>query len=199
MTWRAMKLFLVSGLAATILAGCDGGHDSAQASSETTPLFYLSEDGVGPLNAATPFNLIRIGDAFQDYNVTEETHFQNGEKVPMITVKQRNRLLLTINPNYQQNAVFSIVVHDAQIGNKLGNLIGEKYRDIYSYGKTEECAPGMEEWSGKVMCYAPEQRNILYLFAAADSGTAVVNDEVPAPEVMADWTLEAIVWKPPRS
>ncbi|MGB1010058.1 MAG: DUF1131 family protein, partial [Thiolinea sp.] len=101
---------------------------------------------------------------------------------------------LSINPDHRQQDVFSIVVHSNLIGNRLGHRLGDKYSEIYTYGKTEECGPGIEEWAGKVMCYAPQTGNILYLFAGSRG-----DDEklLPAPEVMADWELEAIVWKPP--
>ncbi len=180
----------------SFLSACGGdqGHSTADASRETQ-LFVLSADGVGPLNADTPFNLVRIGSAFQDYNVAQETHMEEGGKYPVITVKQRVRDLLSINADYKQEKIFSIIVHDNLIGNELGHRLGDKFSEIYAYGKTEECAPGLEEWSGKVMCYAPKTTNILYLF---ENGTSQGSKgEVPAPDAMSDWQLASIVWKPP--
>ena len=188
---------LLSGL----LVACGEDDSKSQTAEQTEPLFMLSADGVGPLNADTPFNLRRIGDAFQDYNVTEETHFLNGEKYPVITVKQQADSLISINPDHRQQNVFSIVIHNNRVGNKLGHQVGEAFNKIYSYEKTEECAPGVEEWEGKVMCYAPQNKNILYLFASAEGSIENVvrslENIVPPPETMADWVLEAIIWKPP--
>ena len=183
------------------LTACSESDSAPRAVEQPDPLFMLSADGVGPLNAETPFNLRQIGDAFQDYNVAEETHFLNGSKYPMITVKQQADPLLSINPDHQGQNVFSIVVHNNRVGNKLGHQVGEAFNKIYSYEKTEECAPGVEEWEGKVMCYAPQNKNILYLFASAQGGIENVmrtaENIVPPPETMADWVLEAIIWKPP--
>jgi len=176
------------------LSACDGDSSQVAEAAETKPLFILSADGVGPLNGDTPFNFVRIGEAFQNYNVAQETHFLKGEKFPVITVKQRVTPLLSINPDYREEGVFSIVVHNNLIGNGLGHQIGDKFNEIYSYGNTEECGPGMDEWVGKVMCYAPQTRNVLYLF----SGNQQMEDnKVPSPDVMMDWALESIVWKPP--
>lgn len=184
-----------------VLTACSDSDSSPKAVEQPDPLFMLSADGVGPLNAETPFNLRQIGDAFQDYNVTEETHFLNGSKYPMITVKQQADPLISINPDHRGQNVFSIVVHNNRVGNKLGHQVGEKFSDIYSFEKTEECGQGIEEWVGKVMCYAPQNKNVLYLFAAAQGSVEnvvrSVENAVPPPDVMADWELEAIVWKPP--
>lgn len=187
-------LFGMLCVSAALLTACGGEQENLQPVTQPQQLFMLSADGVGPLNADTPFNLVRIGQAFQDYNVAEETHFLKGDKYPVITVKQKVTPLLSINPDHRQQDVFSIVVHSNLIGNRLGHRLGDKYSEIYTYGKTEECGPGIEEWAGKVMCYAPQTGNILYLFAGSRG-----DDEklLPAPEVMADWELEAIVWKPP--
>ncbi|HPE61026.1 MAG: DUF1131 family protein [Thiothrix sp.] len=175
--------------------GVDLGLEAA-----SRPLMMLSVDGVGPLNATTPFNLIRIGQAFQDFNVTEETRFAEDEKYPVITVKQAIEPLLSINPDAREQNIFSIIVHDNKIGNGLGHKIGTRFADIYSYDNTERCAPGMEEWRGKVMCYAPHARNILYLFEkpAVANAPVLENGAAPAPAQMTDWTLGAIVWKSPR-
>ena len=198
---RTLAGVLSSLLLSAILSGCGESNSSTQVTEQSEPLFMLSADGVGPLNAETPFNLRQIGDAFQDYNVTEETHFLNGSKYPMVTVKQMAEPLLSINPDHRQQNVFSIVVHSNLIGNKLGHQVGEKFSEIYSYDEMEDCGPGIEEWAGKVMCYAPQNRNILYLFSIEQGGVENVvrsiENVVPAPEIMAEWILEAIVWKPP--
>lgn len=179
----------------SFLSACGGDHPDSAADNGQETLFTLSADGVGPLNSDTPFNLVKIGSAFQDYNVAQETHMEEGGKYPVITVKQRIRDLLSINSDYKQERIFSIIVHDNLIGNELGHRLGDKFNEIYAYGKTEECAPGLEEWSGKVMCYAPKTTNILYLFE--NEAYQGPDGEVPAPDVLAEWQLASIVWKPP--
>lgn len=48
------------------LSGCEEISAALhQAQPTPRPAHYLSQDGVGPINAATPFNLHLIGDAFQ--------------------------------------------------------------------------------------------------------------------------------------
>lgn len=178
------------------LAACSGREDVQASTVENVPApaFMLSEDGVGPLNADTPFNLVRIGDAFQEYNVIEETTLNGGENNRVITVKQQVKPLLTINPDFQQKHIFSVIVHDNLVGNKLGHAIGTKFSDIYTPQTLEQCAPGVDDWAGKVMCYAPKNTQILYLFSGT---TPKVTDKAPTPAEMQDWVLEELVWKAP--
>ncbi|MEB4592620.1 DUF1131 family protein [Candidatus Thiothrix sp. Deng01] len=161
---------------------------------EVTPLEMLSVDGVGPINANTPFNLHDIGMAFQSLNVTEQTNYSEGRPYHVITVKKDIKELLTINPDAQEKKIFSVMVQDNLIGNRLGHSIGTKFRDIYAAGSTEECAAGAEELSGKTLCYAPKTGNVLYLFGGNWNGP---DGSVPPKDVLADWRLEAIIWKPP--
>ena len=84
------KLAIVALLASSLTA-C-GSREDVQASTVENvpaPLFMLSADGVGPLNAETPFNLVRIGDAFQEFNVIQETipGLMNGLKMIWIISK----------------------------------------------------------------------------------------------------------------
>ncbi|PIE00236.1 MAG: hypothetical protein CSA79_04740 [Thiothrix nivea] len=187
---------LLHALVAGFIVACGGERaGEGNITAPETPLFTLSADGVGPLNAETPFNLVQIGDAFQNYNVAQETHLRDAGQYPVITVRQRDELLLSINADYKEQRVFSIIVHDNRVGNELGHRLGDRFNEIYAYGKTEECAPGLEEWAGKVMCYAPQTKNILYLFDN-EAGQGA-DGEVPTHDVLADWELAAIVWKPP--
>lgn len=183
-------------LLASHLSACSS-RDDVQASTVenmTAPVFMLSEDGVGPLNADTPFNLVRIGDAFQEYNVVEETSLGSSENNRVITVKQQIKPLLTINPDFQQKSIFSVIVHDNLVGNKLGHALGSKFSEIYTPETLEQCAPGVDDWMGKVMCYAPKNTRILYLFSGA---MPTVTDQAPTPAEMQDWVLEEMIWKAP--
>lgn len=193
--WKAWLLpLVVSALSAGSLSGCNDSDASLHQPQPTNPMHYLSQDGVGPINAATPFNLRLIGDAFQGLNVTEETHFIEGDKYPVITIKQRVKPLLTINPDHEHNKVFSVIVHDNYIGNRLEHKIGTKFVDIYPADKVEDCVPGMEDLAGKVLCRAPGAPNILYLFTGTWDGPS---NTLPPLSVLANWRIDSFIWKPP--
>lgn len=190
---RTIGCYLLVASTALAVTGCDSDSSSA-GKSGVKPLEMLSVDGIGPINAQTPFNLHEINMVFQGFNVAQQTNYSEGEQYPVITVSKDLKKLLTINPDANHDKIFSVMVEDNLIGNRLGHSIGMKFVDVYTYGQTSECAAGAEELSGKVLCYAPETGNILYLFGGTWNGP---DGTVPPKDVLADWQLEAMIWKPP--
>lgn len=190
---RPVQWMVVAASALLVVTGCNE-KTGITIQPAVKPIETLSVDGVGPINAATPFNLHEIDVAFQGLNVTQQTNYSEGQPYHVITVKKDVKALLTINPDVKEEKIFSVMVHDNLIGNGLGHTIGMKFTDIYSPGNTEECAAGSEELSGKVMCYAPKTGNVLYLFGGSWNGP---DGSVPPKDVLAGWQLETIIWKPP--
>lgn len=189
---RTVGYAVLLGAAGAGLVGC-GDTVENKHSSAAQPVEMLSADGIGPINAETAFNLHDITGAFQGLNVMQRTNYTNGEEYPVIQVSKDVKPLLTINPDVNQKNIFSVQVHDNLIGNQLGHGIGMRFVDIYSGGATEECAPGAEELSGKVLCYAPGTPNILYVFGGNWDGP---DGTLPPKDVLAKWQLEEMVWKP---
>ena len=190
---RAMGWVLLATSALFVLTACDE-QQGATPPPTVKPIEMLSVDGIGPINGDTPFNLHDITMAFQGLNVAQRINYAEGAEYPLITVSKDLKPLLTINPDAKKEKVFSIMVHDNLIGNRLGNAIGSKFTDVYTFGATEACGAGSEELSGKVLCYAPKTGNVLYLFGGAWNGP---DGSVPPKDVLANWHMEAIIWKPP--
>ncbi len=180
--------------AAVSMAGCGDKSDTGKKVS-IKPVEMLSVDGIGPINAQTLFNLHDITAAFQGFNVSQHTNYTEGQQYPVIEVAKELKTLLVINPDVKQEKIFSVMVQDNLIGNRLGHSIGTPFADIYAYGQTEECTAGAEELSGKVLCYAPKTGNILYLFGGSWRGP---NGTVPPKDVLAGWKMESMIWKPLR-
>ncbi len=153
----------------------------------------ISTDGVGPINASTPFNMRQVTLAFQDYSVTEYTQFQDGDSTLVIRVSENGKPLLLINPDENKEKIFSIFVMSKKIGNSLGHEIGSLYNSIYNYGETEPCIAGTEEFTGKVLCMAPKAANLLYVFSGKWDGP---KKETPPTAILASWELDTIIWRP---
>lgn len=189
-----LRSIVCIGLVVLSVVGISGCNEkSTTEAAAVKPLEMLSVDGVGPINAQTAFNLHDITTVFQGLNVTQQLHYHKGQKYPVIDVTKDTKTLLVINPDVKQQKVFSVMVKDNLIGNRLGHTIGMRFADIYAYGQTEECAAGTEELAGKVLCYAPQTGNILYLFGGTWNGAV---GAVPPKDVLATWQMEAMIWKP---
>ena len=80
------------------------------------------------------------------------------------------------------------------IKNSLGHALGTAYNKIYSYGQNQKCQAGVEDYSGKLLCYTPEYPNILYVFNGP--WTNVAEGKMPPADVLQGWALESIIWRP---
>jgi hypothetical protein len=185
--WVGLAICTVLGV-----VGCDDKSDAGKKVS-VKPVEMLSVDGIGPINVQTPFNLHDITNAFQGFNVTQHVNYSQGQQYPVIEVAKDLKTLLIINPDVKREKIFSVMVEDNLIGNRLGHSLGMTFADVYAYGQTEECSAGMEELAGKVLCYAPKTGNILYLFDGSWNGPS---GTVPPKDVLASWKMESMIWKP---
>ncbi len=180
-------------LLSTLLSACGGKSDEEVQKVEKDKSIVLSEDGVGPINATTSFNMHQVTLAFSDYNVVEELNYQSGNPFPVIRVSEGVKTIMTIIPGASQKNIYSIIVEDNIVTNSLGHHLGTIYSDVYSFGQTEECQTGSQDMAGKAICYAPKKPNILYVFNGKKAST---NTAMPPAEVLQNWVLESIIWRP---
>jgi hypothetical protein len=189
------RIAIVGLISLVTLNGCGGDDDKKMkmAKAEEDKTIVLSANGVGPINATTSFNMHQMTLAFSDYNVVEELNYHSGTPYPVIRISDGVKTMMTIIPDGSQKNIFSIMIEDNLIINSLGHHLGSNYSEIYTYGQNEECQPGADDMSGKVICYAPKTPNILYVFNGSSAGETGV---VPAADVLQGWGLESIIWRP---
>ena len=152
----------------------------------------LSADGIGPINATTSFNMHQMTLAFNEYSVVEEVNFLEGNPFPAIRISEGVKTIMNIIPDAAHKNIFSVIVEDNIIQNSLGHHLGTFYNQVYTYGQNEQCQMGAADMSGKVLCYAPNTPNILYVFNGKWDNTGAV----PPADVLQGWALEAIIWRP---
>jgi len=161
----------------------------------------LSSAGVGPINIKTAFNIHQITLAFDEhrYNVEQiQKYREDGSKnYPIIRVSKNTDTLLMITPNKSQRRIFSVLITDNRVGNALGHTLGMEYGAIYAYGHTEQCMLGQDNFAGKVLCYAPQSGNIIYLFGDSQTQNAMY-EKLPPIDALDSWKLESIIWKPKK-
>ncbi len=196
---KITRIFATALLLATALfvTACSNDDDDKTAKVEAANAdIVLSADGVGPLNASTTFNMHQMTVAFSDYSVEEMINFQSGAPYPVVRVSKGGNTILTINPDDSRQNIYSVIIEDNTVNNSLGHPLGSSYSDIYAYGQTEKCQPGSQDMAGKVLCYAPKAPNILYVFNGKWNGP---DNKMPPKEILQDWVLESIVWRPKKS
>jgi len=177
-----------------LLSACSNDDDKKSVvPTDTVSDIVLSADGVGPLNASTSFNMHQMTVAFSDYSVEEMVNFQQSVPYPVVRISKNGNTLITVNPDASRQNIYSIVIEDNKVKNSLGHHLGSAYNSVYAYGQTQKCQAGIEDMAGKVLCYAPNTPNILYVFNGKWDGA---DGKMPPADLLQDWILESIVWRP---
>ncbi|WP_299876284.1 DUF1131 family protein [uncultured Cocleimonas sp.] len=192
---NTLTVFLFTLILSLGLTACDNDDaikDTTAAVEDKT--IILSADGIGPINATTSFNMHQMTLAFSDYSVVEEVNFQDGNPFPAIRISEGVKTILNIIPDAAHKNIYSVIIEDNIIQNSLGHHLGTLYNKVYTYGQNEQCQAGYSDMSGKVLCYAPNTPNILYVFNGKWDNP--VTGKIPPADVLQGWSLESIIWRP---
>ena len=186
----------LASLLALVLSSCDSdkNKDITESEAPKDTSIILSQDGIGPINATTSFNMHQMTLAFSDFSVVEEVNYREGRSFPAIRISEGVNTIMNIIPDASQQGIYSVIIEDNIIKNSLGHALGTLYNEVYSYGQNEQCQPGAEDLAGKMLCYAPKFPNILYVFNGLwDNVTA---GKAPPADILQGWALESIIWRP---
>lgn len=178
------------------ITACDSDNDVAKQETEKVKetSIILSPDGIGPINATTSFNMHQMTLAFSDFSVVEEVNFLDSKPFPAIRISQGVNTVMHVIPDASLQGIYSVMIEDNIIKNSLGHHLGTPYSEIYTYGQNEQCQPGIDDMSGKMLCYAPKYPNILYVFNGVwDNAKA---GKAPPADILQGWSLESIIWRP---
>lgn len=183
-------------LLSTVLVACD---NDTKIETTEIPLppetsIILSADGVGPINATTSFNMHQMTVAFNEFSVVEELTYVEGTPLPAIRISQGVNTIIKMIPDASQQNIYSVIIEDNIVKNSLGHPLGTLYNVVYPYGQNELCQAGDTDFSGKVLCYAPKNPNILYVFNGTSGNVSV--GKKPSADILQGWALESIIWRP---
>lgn len=189
----AIKAFTVLFFTSTLIACGSGEAEKEKGATENTKnkSIVMSTNAIGAINSDSTFNMHEITLAFPDYSVVEELNYHLGAPYPVIRISKGVKTIMTINPDQSQKNIFSVIVEDNLVENKLGHPLGTSYSKIYTYGQNEDCQLGTEDMAAKVLCYAPKTPNILYVFNGKGGG-----NNMPPADILQSWSLESIIWRP---
>ena len=185
-------LTLILSIGLTACDNDDAKEDTSVPAEDKT--IILSADGIGPINATTSFNMHQMTLAFSDYSVVEEVNFLEGNPFPAIRISEGVKTIMNIIPDAAHKNIYSVIIEDNIIQNSLGHHLGTTYNKIYTYGQNEQCQAGFSDMSGKVLCYAPNTPNILYVFNGRWDNP--VTGKTPPADILQGWALEEIIWRP---
>lgn len=148
----------------------------------------VTESGVGGIDGRTPFTADAMGLALPDFDVRAEMHEGEGGSYSVFIAARAGVDTIVL---YGGETVVraDIAAPDAATG--AGARIGALFSEVFSSDDERYCEPGMEVFSGKVVCLAPGSEQIALVFGGSWDGP---DDMLPDAVTLARWPLEMIIW-----
>lgn len=160
-------------------------------SDDAKPLPYpmsLKEEGIGKINADTPFDAVKVASMLPGFDVSPYTSFKEGRPYPILRVARNNHEIMIISPSKDAKRLGSLSIMTPAIPSPGGHHLGESYAAIFS-ATAPSCRSGDGEFEGKTLCQAPGSAHIYYLFPSSDQASGT---QQPLPQS----AVEEIVWMP---
>ena len=169
---------------------------SAQAAPTPTsaPPATISNAGVAGLSGPTPFELWAIKKAFDGYDVFSTQITREGETLPAYEVRNQNGLIMLIEGDVDENYVSAAIAVSREIKGPLGETIGVSVLGDLPQDVLGECAPGLEEYAGMVICGVGETIRLARVFELPE--TYEGPDDVIPPQVGREAILKELRYYP---
>jgi len=164
-----------------------------QESADEKNQLTISEEGLGKLRPDTPFRKDQIQRLFPNCNIVKDTSSTEGELFPIFRIRKDDQEIFVINPTFDRQRIFSIEIKSTVVKNELGVNLGSTYHQVYGNQLNTNCSSGVEEQSGKVICFALGSERIMYVFEGEWHGP---DGELPPPDILRLWEISKIIWKP---
>lgn len=152
----------------------------------------LSESGLGGITRDTPFDAATIAGALPDCRVERGGGSSEGEPVDILVIKDGTTPVALVFPDWT-GGIFSVLMQGSAVRNRFGAALGMRFAGVFGKSAAPVCVPGVEDSSSRVMCPVEPGSRVAYVFEGAWNGP---DSTLPSPDVLADWTLVAFLWRP---
>jgi hypothetical protein len=165
----------------------------AAAEGQQKPAITITETGVGPINAKTPFNIAVLKRLFPGYRVVAGTGSYEGMDYPIIKVMDGTSELLEITSDGDSKAIFSISTTSPRVTLDGKGVIGLLYSEVFGKEVSPHCYEGKENDSGLVFCHRPASSHIGFVFDGVSDDPF---SDMPSIAALRKWRVKEIFWKP---
>jgi hypothetical protein len=159
----------------------------------------LSKDAVGPITSETPFDQETIKNLLPDFLVEKVIIDIEGDPHDFISVSQAGGTVLLIRKG-GVDGIRRISIKNARVSNTLGPQLSARFETIYDRNNIGACRRGLEAYSRKVGCPAPNAPNVTYWFDALEWILAGDGARIHTPpyEALKKLALDEMTWRPAK-
>ncbi|MGL4269821.1 MAG: DUF1131 family protein [Plesiomonas sp.] len=171
-----------------LLSGCSSlGVSNWFGSSDT-----VNGDSVLGLDADTPVTADAISRQLGDgYQIRTGMQLNGKDVLPYAEVRQNDARVMTVNGK-ADGQVASVDIDSPQIKTQWGTHVGSRFGDIYPQALGANCKIGQVEVTSAVICQAPQDQRIRYVFSGDWNGPQTL---LPPDETLRNWQIKQILWQ----
>ncbi|NET36727.1 MAG: DUF1131 domain-containing protein [Cyanothece sp. SIO1E1] len=185
-----MKCKLVTITVLVGLLGACAAEEVVQPLTSSNSSLALSETGLGTLNRDSNFDTATLQQALPGYMLEKGTQTAEGEPFEVFRVYQQDQLILEVHADLSGSKIDSIVLLSDTIPGPNDTRVGISFVETVGHEQFD-CLPGVEELSGKVVCYLGEDTLVQYVYEPMWAGPDGV---LPPPEVLTTAKLNRMFW-----
>ncbi len=149
----------------------------------------MTPRGAAGVDSDTLFRRDAIANALPGLRITTTNVMQEDATIPVILASDRGEVLLRIYG--RDGRVYSVEGLSRRVYGPGRTQIGMPFRRVSGQNLTY-CTPGMEEWSGAVLCGAAPDATLWFVFQPTNYGGP--DGELPPPEALSSAELVQIRW-----
>ncbi len=192
---RRRSIGVAAAAGAALIAASCGEHPGAeQPSSADGSHIALSSSGdsLGPVDAATPFDIAALAALFPAAKIIATTESTEGENYPVLRIETAGEAAFEVR-SADGTTIHSVEILDGEAVASLGISHGATFSSVFAGTPGPACIAGMEEMSGTAACPAPSSPGVTLVFSGDWDGP---DGTVPPPGILASWEVERIIWRP---
>lgn len=152
----------------------------------------VTGDSVLGLDADTPVTRDAIsrqlGDGFQ---IRTGMQSNGADVLPYAEVRQNDARVMTVNGK-ADGQISSVDIDSPEIKTEWGTHVGSRFSDIYPKALGANCKIGQTEVASAVICQAPQDQRIRYVFSGEWDGPQTL---LPPDATLRDWQIKRIIWQ----
>ncbi|WP_244590115.1 RpoE-regulated lipoprotein [Xenorhabdus innexi] len=189
----ALSGLIGSSLLLTACAGTSGfSWSSLSPSNWFSHALEVSELGIGGVNKQTDMNLSAIKQGLDNrYRLRSGMEIKNGKLFSVVQGMEAGQVRIELS-GQNHGKVDKIIILDEKVKTIWGTKIGMPFSTVYdkAYGSCHHS--GDSTMQQKVICVAPQSRNISYVFTGIWNGS---EELMPPDDVLRTWKVSGIIWK----
>jgi hypothetical protein len=164
---------------------------AAPASHAQNRTFFVTDAGIGRLNAETVYAARDVSAALGGMPVAESKIYYENIAIPVLEATRDGKRMLLAFKREGGLHISRAITYAAESVTSTGIAVGMPMAKVFHRLPDRHCRNGLEQEKGLVFCPAPDLENVRLMFRC---NYKTGGDSLPPADVLARCPVEGIIW-----